>query len=760
MLRLNGIQRRLPESAAHVVWMHDDRLRVSTAPPADGSEFGRFVYESGRWRLRTSEHRRPAALRLNGEPVRSTSVDVAGDVELSLGAPVARWTTTTGRTGPAPGGKARRPRSLVIGRAGTGADVEIPDPMVRAEHALLEIDTNGRWWVTESAGRVLVDGRRVRNAVLDVGKVFVVGQTAVTAGPELLAPGLLAPGLLAPDLLAPGPLTPGLRAGGRPSDLARAGLRISAGKGLPIVVDGVTVERSGKTLLDDVTVRVGAGQVCAVVGPSGAGKSSFIKMLLGEYQPDRGRVEIGGPGRSGGQQVRYVPQSDDLYPNLTVAETLTFAGRFRAAPDAPADYVQGRVDEALSWLGLGERASGRIHQLSGGERRRVSIGVELVGLPQLLLLDEPTSGLDMGKDRDIMRRLHTISREFHCTVVIVTHSVAHLDEYVDHLVVMARGGHVRYAGPPVAPSTQGFRDWADWLADLDKDAFAGLGKDAFAGAGRAPAGARRPARIEPPRPVGPAPRPAATPSGLPTAVRRQALLVLRRGGGSLASLGGLPLIGTMVAVWASHNGLSPGPDTTQVLSILITVAALVGASLTYLDLVHDRAILQRDWRVGVSAAKLVLAKALVHGVVGLLLAAFITAAFLVSRDGPPAPLLFAAIGSVIIASMSLGLLVSALARTLERAVTYNTLLAVLQVALNGALFKVPLWGTAILPSRLGLATVAAHADLNRYRTGALYQDPLWDHATVVVPVTLLGMAVISIVAVVLASRCAERSWRG
>jgi ABC-type multidrug transport system ATPase subunit len=723
-LRLNGIQRRLPASAAHVVWMQDDRLRVGTAPPAGGSEFGRFVYESGRWRLRTSEHGRPAALRLNGEPVRSSTVDIAGDVELSLGTPVARWTSTAGRTEPAPRGKARRPRSLVIGRAGTGADVEIPDPLVRAEHALLEIDTNGRWWVTESAGRVFVDGRRVHTAVLDAGKVFVVGQTAVTAGPELLA------------AIA--------RPVAKPADVAKAGLRISAGTGLPIVVDGVTVERGGKTLLNNVTVRVGAGQVCAVVGPSGAGKSSFIKMLLGEYQPDRGRVEIGGPGRSARQQVRYVPQSDDLYPNLTVAETLTFAGRFRAAPDAPRDYVQGRVDEALSWLGLGERAGGRVHQLSGGERRRVSIGVELVGLPQLLLLDEPTSGLDIGKDRDIMRRLHTISREFHCTVVIVTHSVAHLDEYVDHLVVMARGGQVRYAGPPVAPSTQGFRDWADWLANLDKT----------------PASPRRSVPIGPPRPARPATRPVLTPAGLPTAIRRQALLVLRRGGGSLASLAGLPLIGTLVAVWASRTGLSPGPSQAQVLSILVTVAALVGASLTYLDLVHDRAILQRDWRVGVSAAKLVLAKALVHGVVGLLLAAFITAVYLVSRDGPPAPLLFAAIGAVITASMSLGLLVSALARTLERAVTYNTLLAVLQVALNGALFKVPLWGTAILPSRLGLATVAAYSDLNRYRTGALYQDPLWGNATIVVPVTLLGLAVISIAAVVLASRRAEKSWRG
>jgi ABC transport system ATP-binding/permease protein len=229
---------------------------------------------------------------------------------------------------------------------------------------------------------------------------------------------------------------------------------------------------------------------------------------------------------------------------------------------------------------------------------------------------------------------------------------------------------------------------------------------------------------------------------------------------------GLPMIGTLLAVLASSDGLRPGRNTAQVLSILVTVAALTGAALTYLDLVHDRSVLQRDWRVGMTAGTLVLAKAIVYGAICAALSGIVALIYSALRDPPPralgiAPvlLLFLAIVAVMVASMGLGLLVSSFARTLERAATYNTLLAVLQVALNGALFKVPLWCTVVLPARLGLGTVASYVDLNRYRVGGLHRDTLWQSGEVWVPLTLLGMALVAVWSIVVAAWRTERGWR-
>ncbi|GAA3300435.1 ATP-binding cassette domain-containing protein [Dactylosporangium vinaceum] len=747
-VRVDGNELRLSDTTPHPIRAENGRLRVGET--ADSEGFGYLVFEITAWFLYTTTGRRPAGLQLNGRPVTRLAEPLDDDDELTIADHPAQHTPARpsgqskgpGRIGPGRKPEAAtpkrnsRPRTLTIGRAGTGADIEIADPSVRTEHAYLEVDKAGRWWIREGAGRLFVDGKRVMTAVADVGTVFVVGQTALTVGPNLLSGGVVGPERTAPAASASSPAP---------------ALQISAGRGLAIDLDGVTVVRKGNTLLDDVSLHVGAGEVVAVVGPSGAGKSSLVKVLLGEHQPDRGVVRIGGAEAAGRHQVRYVPQADDLYDTLTVAETLTFAAGFRATPDARPEEIGKRVDLVLGWLSLAERRNDQIATLSGGQRRRVSIGLELVGEPQLLLLDEPTSGLDLGKDRDIMMRLQNISRSLHCTVVVVTHSVTHL-EYVDKLVVMGRGGLLRYAGPPAAPQDEGYASWADWMVDLDA-----------APIRRPVTGARPAAR----RSMHPAAPPALSGRGFAQALLRETRLVIRRGRKSLSGLVALPFFGALLAAFASGDGLRPGPDMAQVLSILTTVAALTGAALTYLQLVHERAVLQRDWRVGISAGRLVSAKAFVYGAVSLICAALVTATFLTLRPGPPSAFgispvlaLFGAMALTMMSSMGLGLLISSFARTLEQAVTLNTMLAVVQVALNGALFAVPIWCTWFLPSRLGLGLIAAYADLNAVRPSPLYHDPLWAHGAVVMPLAVLGMSLIAGWSVVGAAAKTERGWRG
>lgn len=775
-LRLDGTDLLLPDDEVHYLRIRDGRIEVvpGQPDPTDG-DFGYVVSELDNWWLHTNAERRPPTLRVDGRPVEEASVALRGNTaELTLGRPVSAHRFASSRAGAAAGtsggspapprarrrgdaGRFPETRQWVVGRAGSGADIEIDDPLVYAEHALLEIDKQGRWWVRESAGRVFVNGDRVLSATLNEGTTFVIGQTTVTASPELLTGGVLGPGV------APA---------GAPASPPGRALRVSAGQGKAVDVNGVTVYgREGRILLDDVDLHIGAGELVAIIGPSGAGKSSLVKLLLGEHQPARGSVVIGGGTHRHGaarpvhrREVRYVPQGDDLYQDLTVRETLAFAARVRAAGEAQEQYVMAQVTKTLTWLGLVEQADTQVKILSGGQRRRVSIGIELVGQPQLLLLDEPTSGLDLGKDRDIISRLRKISREFNCTTLVVTHSVAHLKQ-VDRLVVMGQGGRVHYSGPPVPPASQGYQSWADWLTAVDQRP---PGRPTNGGDGRAHR--RPPARSTGSRPTGPGSgglRPAGLRSvGFGPALLRQALLVARRGWRWFAMLLGLPVLGTLLAIVASGEGLRPGPQTLQVLSVLVTVAALTGAALTYLDLVHERAILKRDWRVGVGAGQLLAAKSVVYGLICVVLSAVITVCFAAIRPLPPpalgiapALLVFAAMLLTMVSSMGLGLLVSAVADRLEQAVAFNTLLALCQVALNGALFEVPPIPSAIFPARLGLGTIASYLDLNQHRPPGAYHDPLFTNGAVWVPLTLAFMALLGIWATVAAVSVMERRWR-
>ncbi|WP_432832405.1 ATP-binding cassette domain-containing protein [Dactylosporangium sp. CA-092794] len=751
-LVLDDREVELADHEVHYLTADGNRLHTTTAEP-DGGRLGYLTTILGRWFLHIDNVPGARGLVVDGLPVTNGRVELPADravvlydskVPRSPRAPRA----PEGQAEPAqPGGpraaaeRSRRPgqdTQYTIGRLGTNADIEVDDPLVRARHATVRIDAKGRWWI---AGPVYVDGVRQMSATLQVGDTFVVGQTVLTVSPDLLP---------SRDR-APEPLT-------SPRRIDTVRRRPSSETGLAVELQGVTVYGDpGKTRLDDVTLSIRPGELVAVVGPSGSGKSSLIKVLLGELPEDAGTVHIGvSSGRRTDpalrrRQVKYVPQSDDLYAGLTVRETLTFAARLRSAPDTPARDIIRRVDEVMKRLTL-DMPDRMVKALSGGQKRRVSIGLELVGDPKLLLLDEPTSGLDPGKDRGVMSDLRMVAKEYPCTVVIVTHATEHLG-YVDRVIVVAKGGRVRYVGPPDRVLADlGFDSWADLMVDLDQDP---------------PPKPQRPVARRARRDVAPS---SLSMQGFRTALLRQARVTLRRGPGSLAALFAVPLVCTIVAIVASGDGLRPAPGMTSVLAILVTVAALAGASLTYTDLVADSAVLRRDWRVGVETLPIVAAKTVVFGALAALLALVVTGTFAIVRPLPPASgygpppllMLYGAVLGIMLASMGIGLLISAYCDSLERAVTLSTLLAVLQVALSGALFELP-WGvrylTALLPARLGLGTVASYSDLNSYRRPAMYTDWLWNGDARHYWFCTAGLAVVFAAAVAGAVVLIARRWR-
>ncbi|MBX6752547.1 MAG: ATP-binding cassette domain-containing protein, partial [Micromonosporaceae bacterium] len=218
-----------------------------------------------------------------------------------------------------------------------------------------------------------------------------------------------------------------------------------------VIADDLTVQVKKATLLDDVSFVLRHGTLLAVIGPSGCGKSTLLRSLTGFRKPAMGNILYDGKDLyEHYSELRYrigmVPQDDVLHNQLTVRTALRFAASLRFATDVSRKERWARVNEVIDLLGLTHRTKHRVDKLSGGQRKRTSVALELLTEPSLLALDEPTSGLDPALDKEVMRELRLLADRGR-TIVVVTHSVLHLD-ICDYVLVMCLGGRMGYFGPP------------------------------------------------------------------------------------------------------------------------------------------------------------------------------------------------------------------------------------------------------------------------------------------------------------------------
>ncbi|CAN5320805.1 hypothetical protein BH23VER1_BH23VER1_31540 [soil metagenome] len=209
----------------------------------------------------------------------------------------------------------------------------------------------------------------------------------------------------------------------------------------------------GSPILDEATFRVGQSHFMAIVGPSGCGKTTLLKVIAGLLQESSGTVTWEGRDLSAEEdlspsEVGYVPQFGIAYDHLTVEESVRSALRLRVSRASMEVPPHEMVDQLLEHVGLESIRHSRVKVISGGQRRRLALAMELVTDPVLLLCDEVTSGLDPKSEHDILTLLHSLSQEHGRIVINVTHSLAHLELY-DSVLVM-EGGRIAYHGPPKA----------------------------------------------------------------------------------------------------------------------------------------------------------------------------------------------------------------------------------------------------------------------------------------------------------------------
>ena len=222
-------------------------------------------------------------------------------------------------------------------------------------------------------------------------------------------------------------------------------------------------------LLDDVDLVVLPNEFVGLLGPSGAGKSTLMDSLNGMRPATEGQVLINNQDLyehldSLKQSIGYVPQDDIIHRELTVYRTLYYVARLRLSRDVSAQEIEQIVNEVMDVTGLSERRDVSVGQLSGGQRKRVSIAVELVTKPSIIFLDEPTSGLDPATEEKIMKLFRQIA-ESGRTVILTTHAMENVKLF-DKIVVLMRGKLVFYGAPQEALAhvrADSFKDLYDKL---------------------------------------------------------------------------------------------------------------------------------------------------------------------------------------------------------------------------------------------------------------------------------------------------------
>lgn len=501
--------------------------------------------------------------------------------------------------------------------------------------------------------------------------------------------------------------------------------------GSVLICSGLTATYRGRTTptIRGVTFEVPPRGLVVVVGPSGSGKSTLCAAVLGEIENVSGRVELDGIDLLAStavtrRLVSFVPQRDALHLELTPRRALRFVADLRLGASYGPGERAARVEEVIDLLEMTSSASRRIGQLSGGQRKRVAVAMELLSEPRLLMLDEPNSGLDEGLDRLLMLLLRRVA-DRGPTVLVVSHSTANL-HLADTVLALDADGHVAYSGPP-----------SELLATLGVDTYAEV-MNQLRSTGPFP-----PDRDDVPAPQG------AQPSQIP---RRRALRVPADEPGTLLATRVLlrrevsrilahpftlargvlllPLLTCVLTAWAADRGLAGSPaDPNRMqgaaMSVLITCTTFFAMALSFSTIVGDREVIEREHRWGVSPVGVVMSKALAWLGPALLQTLVTWTTYSLVRPGPdvvlagvPAwPVLAASLALLGVASTALGLLVSSASRTLDRAVFLLMGTIAVLVVLTGLL--IPLGNpkgvgghvlatvAQLAPSRWGAAAVAA-----------------------------------------------------
>ena len=498
-------------------------------------------------------------------------------------------------------------------------------------------------------------------------------------------------------------------------------------------IDAVNVSRhvGARQILRELSLSVKPGELVAIAGGSGAGKTTLLEILAGLQPPSAGEVRhdgvVRGARASGDSRIGYVPQDDIIHLEMPLRRTLRYAARLRLPAGTSAAEADRVVEETMRDLDLADRAEVPVRALSGGQRKRASIAVELLTRPHLFFLDEPTSGLDPSTAADVMRLLRRLSQRG-VTVVLTTHEPAGIDK-CDRVVFLARDGHLAFTGNPTeARHYFGVQDLAEVYERLAGEDTPQIWAERFAdsrGTSEAPPG------------FAVLPSPAIRSDVKRTGVVRQWWLLTRRNVDvllrnrlTLAILLGSPVLvtammATLFKRGAFDLGSAAGIGPAQIVFWIAFDGFFFGLTYGLLQIVGEMGVFRRERLAGLSVGAYVASKVtallpVLAGTSALLLGVLRALGRLPAVGWHVYALLFVTIVIEATSALALGLFASAAVSNAAQAALALPMLCFPQVLFGGAIVPIDEMATPGrlmsfgLSNRHAFEALGRDLDLDRY----------------------------------------------
>jgi ABC-type multidrug transport system ATPase subunit len=497
--------------------------------------------------------------------------------------------------------------------------------------------------------------------------------------------------------------------------------RSNANPGVHIDAEGLSrTVRGGVVVLNDVSISVDPGELVAVVGGSGAGKTTLLEALAGVRPAEAGRVLFDGVDAYENLDVfrtvlGYVPQDDIIHADLPLERTLQYAAALRLPATVSKTEIDQAVRVALESLHLTERARVRVAALSGGQRKRASIAVELLTNPRVLFLDEPTSGLDPATGSELLGVLRELANSG-ATVVLTTHALQDLAA-CDRVVFLAGGGNLAFQG--TLPQALTYFEVA-----AVEQIYERLAREATPEAWAQRFQGTRSETSTPPSAVAEAPpeRPRSPgPLHQWAVLTRRTFETLARNRLTMAILLGAPaLVVVMFAILFRPGAFEfghPSPSAITMILFWITFGAFFfGLTYGLLQIVTERPILRREHLVGLHLGAYLFSKLAVLLPFLLVVDVMMLAVLRASNRLPPAGLvtygsLAVTLGLTAVAALALGLLTSAAVNNASQATLALPMLCFPAVLFSGAILPVHLMAgvgaaiSAVVPVRWAFEAV-------------------------------------------------------
>ena len=460
------------------------------------------------------------------------------------------------------------------------------------------------------------------------------------------------------------------------------------------IVKRVRIKFKIKEISSHVNMHVKPSEFVAFVGGSGAGKSTFMKCISGVTSPTSGKVLLNGEDLYENYEtlkynIGYVPQEDIVYSNLTLHDMLKYTAKLRMSDNTTKKERNQRIKEVLEIVQLSDFENSYIRQLSGGQRKRASIAVELIADPNLFFLDEPTSGLDPDTERSIMQTLQKMSK-MGKTIILVTHNTLNL-HLCDKVAFFGAGGKLCYFGEPQkALEFFGVDDFVDIYTLLNENVEEWYKKFnsiyEYKGKNKTDFNVEKRSKVPPKR--------KSFFRQLVTLILRYMKLILNDFQQLILLFAQAPVVGVLLTLVATSDLYKSYDDTKAILFSLGCASIWLGLLNSVQEICKEKVILQKEHMSDLKLSTYLLSKFIVQGLLAFIQATIMVFIFQEIEGKSEHSILIDSYWDIqlicflsILSSSALGLFISAIVKNSNIAMSLIPLILVPQLLFSGMLFK-------------------------------------------------------------------------